>query len=205
MTKRKRLIAVLMASGMFGVLLTACATQPTASNNSNSTPTNSPTAKAETAKPPSDKGDQVVTGGDLAFMNDAAMGGMAEVELGRLAINQAASKEVKAFAQHMVDDHSKAGGELKQLAQGKKVMLPPDVSPTHKEVMGKLSPLKGAEFDRAYVKAMVEDHVKDVTAFEAVSKNATDADVKAYATKTLPTLQQHLQMIRGIAAKMDVK
>jgi len=194
-----------MASGVFSVLLTACATQPTSSNNSNSTPTNSPPAKVETAKPPSDKGDSVVTGGDLAFMNDAAMGGMAEVELGRLAINQAASKEVKAFAQHMIDDHSKAGEELKQLAQGKKVMLPPDVSPTHKEVMGKLSPLKGAEFDRAYVKAMVEDHVKDVTAFEAVSKNATDADVKAYAAKTLPTLQQHLQMIRGIAAKMDVK
>ncbi len=197
MIQRLKPVAFLMGVGMCGVLWTACASQPATSNNT--------APKAETAKPPSDKGDQVVTGGDLAFMNDAAMGGMAEVELGRLAINQAASKEVKAFAQHMIDDHSKAGEELKQLAQGKKVMLPPDVSPTHKEVMGKLSPLKGAEFDRAYVKAMVEDHVKDVTAFEAVSKNATDADVKTFAAKTLPTLQQHLQMIRGIAAKMDVK
>lgn len=77
--------------------------------------------------------------------------------------------------------------------------------PKHKEVMEKLSKLKGAEFDREYVKAMVEDHEKDVAAFEATSKGAVDADVKAFATKTLPTLKEHLQMIREIDGKMGGK
>ena len=200
MIQRIKPVAFLMGIGMCCVLWSACANQPVGtSNNGNSVP------RAETAKPPGDKGDRVVTGGDLDFMNQAAMGSMAEVELGRLATNQAASADVKGFAQHMIDDHSKAAGELKQLAQGKNVMLPPEVSPSHKQTMEKLMKLKGAEFDREYVKAMVEDHIKDVTAFGAVSQNATDADVKAFAVKTLPTLQQHLQMIRGIAAKMDVK
>jgi putative membrane protein len=144
----------------------------------------------------------VVTGGDLEFMKAAAQGGMLEVALGQLANTQAVNKDVKQFAAQMIADHAKAGEELTQLAQGKKVMLPPDVSPTHKEIMDKLSNLKGAEFDREYVKAMVEDHEKDVTAFDATAKTAADADVKAYATKTLPTLQMHLQMIRDIQSKM---
>jgi len=161
--------------------------------------------KAEPAKAPSDKGDTVVTGGDLAFLNDAAPGGMVEVELGRLAVKQASSKEVKQFAERMIADHSKAGEELKQLAQQKKVMLSPELLPTHKETMAKLAKLNGAEFDREYVKAMVADHEKDVTAFESVAKGAVDADVKAFAMKTLPTLKEHLQMIRGIESKMDKK
>ncbi len=161
--------------------------------------------KTEPAKPPSDRGDQVVTGGDLAFMNDAAAGGMAEIELGRLAVRQAESKEVKQFAERVIADHSKAGEELKQLAQRKQVMLPQEVTPGHKEAMDKLSVLRGAAFDRAYVTAMVENHMKDVTAFDAVSKGAVDADVKAFATKVLPTLKGHLEAIRGIAAKMGAQ
>jgi len=200
MIQRIRSVAFLIGVGMCSVLWSGCASQPVAtSNNGNSAP------RAETAKPPSDRGDRVVTGGDLDFMNQAAMGSLAEVELGRLALNQAASADVKGFAQQMIDDHSKAAGQLKQLAQGKNVMLPLEISPSHKQTMEKLTKLKGAECDREYVKAMVEDHVKDVTAFGAVAQNATDADVKAFAAKTLPTLQEHLQMIRGIAAKLDVR
>jgi len=138
-------------------------------------------------------------------MNDAAPGGMAEVELGKLAAEKAQNAEVKAFGQKMIADHSKAGEELKQLAAQKKVMLPPDVLPTHKELMEKLSKLSGADFDREYVKAMVEAHEKDVTAFESVAKGATDADVKAFAAKTLPTLKMHLEMVKGMADKMGVK
>jgi putative membrane protein len=203
MVKRTKLVAFVMVVGMSGALLSACANQP--DETANNSPAKAENANMAAAKPPSDKGDNVVTGGDLAFMGDAAMGNMAEVELGHLAVKQGDSKDVKQFGQHMVDDHSKANEELKQLAQQKKVMPPPDVSPEQKQAMEKLTKLQGAEFDRAYVKDMVEDHVKDVTAFEAVSKNATDADVKAFATKTLPVLRQHLQMIQGIAAKMDVK
>ncbi len=200
MRKQKGTGILLTTLGVFALLASACGTQSGNSGTANS----EPLVKTEPAKPPSDKGDQVVTGGDLAFMNDAAPGGMAEVELGRLAMKQAASKDVKAFAERMIADHSKAGEELKALAQQKKVTLPPDIMPTHKEAMAKLSKLSGAEFDQEYVRAMIMDHEKDVTAFEATAKGAVDSDVKAFAEKTLPTLKMHLQMIRDIAAKMGV-
>ena len=156
-------------------------------------------------EPPSDKGDRVVTGGDLAFMNEAAPGGLAEVELGRLAEERAASAEVKAFARQMIADHAKAGEKLKQLAQQKKVVLPEAILPKAKQTKEMLSKLQGAEFDRAYVKAMLEVHLSDVAAFEAVAKNATDADVKAFAGETVPTLKHHLEMIRAIAQTMNIK
>lgn len=200
MNKRTKTLASLAAIGVSVILLGAAC-----SSESGGTANNEPIVKTEPAKPPSDKGDQVVTGGDLAFMNAAAPGGMAEVEMGRMAAKHAQSSEVKRFAARMIADHTKAGDELKQLAQQKKVMLPPDVSPAHKETMAKLSKLSGAEFDRAYVMAMVADHEKDVTAFTATAKGAVDADLKAYAAKTLPTLKEHLQMIRDIAAKMGDK
>ena len=183
----------------FGVV--SCANEPANKGTANS----EPLVKTEPAKPPSDMGDTVVTGGDLAFINEAAPGGMAEVELGKMAVEKAQNADVKMFAQKMVDDHSKAGDELKKLAEQKKVMLPPDVLPAHKQLMEKLSKLSGADFDKEYVKAMLEAHEKDVTAFENVSKTAGDADVKAFATKTLPTLKMHLEMIKGIADKMGVK
>ena len=186
-------------------ILTALGAGCTATPSNNGTANSAPVIKTEPAKPASDQGDQVVTGGDLAFMNDAAPGGMAEVELGKLAVSKTQNAEIKAFAQKMIVDHSKAGDELKQLATQKKVTLPPDVLPAHKQLMEKLSKLSGADFDKEYVKAMVEAHEKDVTAFENVSKTAADADVKAFATKTLPTLKMHLEMIKGMADKMGVK
>ena len=192
---------LLLSAGILTALGAACATGPANTGTANS----APIVKTEPAKPASDKGDSVVTGGDLAFMNDAAPGGMAEVELGKLAAAKSQNDEVKSFAQQMVADHSKAGEELKQLAAQKKVTLPTDVLPTHKEIMAKLSKLDGAEFDKEYVKAMVAAHEKDVAAFENVSKTAADADVKAFAAKTLPTLKMHLEMIKGMADKMGVK
>jgi putative membrane protein len=184
-----------------GVLSMAAACGPQPGGGGDTANTES-IVKTEPAKAPSDRGDRVATGGDLAFMNDAAAGGMAEIELGRLAVKQAASKEVKQFAERVIADHSKAGEELKQLAQRKQVMLPQEVNPKHRETIDKLSPQRGAAFDRAYVKAMVANQVKDVTGFESVAKGAVDADVKDYAAKILPTLKAHLQTIRGIAAKM---
>jgi len=201
MSRQIKTIILLLTAGILTALGSACG----AESGNSSTANSAPIVKTDPAKPPSDKGDMVVTGGDLAFMNDAAPGGMAEVELGKLAASKAQNAEVKSFAQKMVEDHSKAGEELKQLAAQKKVMLPPDVLPKHKEIMDKLSKLSGADFDKEYVAAMVEAHEKDVSAFENVSKTAADADVKAFATKTLPTLKMHLEMIKGIADKMGMK
>ncbi len=202
MSKRIKIRFLLVSICILAAFAAACTgDQPKNMGTANS----EPIVKTEPAEAPSDKGDIVATGGDLAFMNNAAAGNMAEVELGKLAVEKAESSDVKQFGQKMIDDHSKALEELKKVAEQKKAKLPPDVMPTHKETMEKLSKLNGAEFDKEYVKAMVEDHKKDVTAFEAVSKTATDADVKAFAEKTLPTLKMHLEMIQGIAEKMNIE
>ena len=164
-----------------------------------------PIIKTDPPKAPSDKGDTVATGGATGLMNAAATANMAEVELGKLAVEKAVNPEVKQFGQKMIEDHSKSLEELKKLADQKNTALPPDILPTQKEAKEKLSKLSGAEFDTEYVKTMVADHRKDVTAFKAATKTVGDADVKAFAEKTLPVLKMHLEMIEGIANKMNVK
>jgi putative membrane protein len=139
---------------------------------------------------------------DHDFVMDAATGGMMEVELGRIAAQKATSDAVKQFGQRMVDDHSKANEELTTLASSKGITLPTTLDDKHRAQLTKFSSMSGAEFDRAYVKAMVSDHKKDVSEFEKQSTHATDADIKAFATKTLPTLQEHLKLINSIDSSM---
>jgi putative membrane protein len=136
------------------------------------------------------------------FMTEAAKGGMAEVELGKVAVSKAQNAEVKQFAQQMVAEHTKANNELKQLAEKKSVTLPTDLDAMHKSMKDKLSNLSGAEFDKEYIKGQVEDHEKTVALFEAQSTGGTDADAKAMAMKTLPNLKAHLDMARKIQAKL---
>lgn len=143
-----------------------------------------------------------VSSADSEFMNKAAIGGMAEVELGKLASTKATNADVKQFGQQMMADHTRANTELKTLAASKNITLPTEVDAKHKEDMDKLSKLSGAAFDKEYVKMMVEDHEKDVAEFEKQSNSGTDADVKSFASKTLPTLKSHLEMIKGINGKM---
>jgi len=135
---------------------------------------------------------------DHNFLMDAAMGGMMEVELGRVAAQQGTSEAVKTFGQRMVDDHSKANQELMNLAQGKGITLPTELDAKHRESVTKLSAMTGANFDREYTKMMVSDHRKDVSEFEKESTRGTDADLKEFATKTLPTLQEHLKMAEAL-------
>jgi putative membrane protein len=133
---------------------------------------------------------------DDAFVMKVAKGGMAEVELGKLAAEKASSDAVKRFGQRMVDDHGKANDELKALAQGKNIALPSEIGPDEKALHNRLMKLSGPTFDQAYMKAMVNDHVKDVNEFRMESKSGKDPDVKAWAAKTLPTLEEHLKMAR---------
>jgi putative membrane protein len=139
---------------------------------------------------------------DQEFMNKAAQGGMAEVMLGQTASSKGTSPDVKNFGNRMVSDHGKANDELKQLAQTKGVTLPADVDDESKKMADKLSKLSGKDFDKAYIDGMVEDHEKDVKEFEKASKNAKDPDLKAWAAKTLPTLQDHLKMAKETKAKL---
>ena len=139
---------------------------------------------------------------DGMFMRTAAMSSMAEVEHGRLAAQNATHDEVKQFGQRMVDDHTKANGELKGLASTKNVTLPAELDAKHKAMQDKLSKMKGDAFDRAYMAHMVTAHQEAVSLFQREAKTGKDNEAKAWATKTLPTLQEHLKMARGINAKV---
>jgi putative membrane protein len=136
------------------------------------------------------------------FMMEAARGGMAEVELSRVATTKSQNAEVKKFANQMIQDHTNANAELKQLAGKKNVTLPADLDAEHKALKDKLSGLSGAEFDKEYVNAMLADHEKSVNLFKAQADGGTDADAKAFAAKTLPKLQGHLDMVKGMQSKM---
>jgi len=134
---------------------------------------------------------------DREFIEDAARGGMAEVELGQFAQQHASGDPVKQFAARMVKDHSKANEELRQLAQEKGVTMPSGPSHMDNHEMSKLAKLTGADFDREYMDNMVKDHEKDVKEFRKQAEKAKDPDVKNFAAKTLPTLQEHLQMAQN--------
>jgi len=138
---------------------------------------------------------------DSAFIKTAVLDGMAEVDLGNLAATNAESNDVKAFAQKMVADHGKAGDELKTIASQKNVTLPTELDAKHKAVKTRLSNLKGKAFDSAYVSQMLAGHREAVALFQREAKSGKDADVKAFAEKTLPTIQEHLKAVQDLGAK----
>jgi putative membrane protein len=139
------------------------------------------------------------------FATNAAQGGMAEVELGRLATQRAGDASVREFGARMVADHSRANSELKSIAGQKGIQLPTELNSEQKSEMDKLSKMSGAEFDKEYMSAMLKDHETDVKDFDTQSKEGNDPEIKAFAGKTLPTLQQHLQMAQQAAQKVGAK
>jgi len=143
--------------------------------------------------------------GDKKFASEAAAGGLMEVQLGQLAQQNGDSADVKQFGQRMVTDHGKANDELKTLAQQKNLTLPTELKGKHKSEHEKLSKITGANFDHMYMGLMVKDHVKDVADFRKAVKNVKDPDLNAWAAKTLPVLEQHLQQAREIAQKLGIK
>jgi putative membrane protein len=141
--------------------------------------------------------------GDETFMKEAASGGMMEVQLGQVAQEKGKMQEVKDFGSRMVTDHGKANDELKALATTKNVTLPAQLLPKHKSGVDKLS-RAGADFDKKYMQAMVKDHMKDVADFKKATRTVKDADLNAWAVKTLPVLEQHLQQAKDIAQKLGL-
>jgi putative membrane protein len=131
---------------------------------------------------------------DQTFVTKAAQGGMAEVELGKLAADRASSPEVKSFAQKMVDDHGKANDELKAIATEKSIAIPASLDSKDKATYNQLSKLHGAAFDRAYMQDVLKDHRQDIADFQYEARSGADSDVRGFASKTLPTLQDHLKM-----------
>jgi len=130
---------------------------------------------------------------DRQFVTKAAQGGMAEVELGQLATQKAQSEQVKQFGQRMVDDHTKANDQLKQVASRENITLPTGLDAKDQALKDHLEKLSGAQFDKVYMQHMVTDHKKDIAAFQKEATSGQNEQVKQFAQQTLPTLQSHLQ------------
>ncbi len=142
---------------------------------------------------------------DSKFMMMAVTSDMNEIGLSNQALSKSSFEEVKKLAQMMVDDHTKSSEELKPIAASKNVMLPAEMDSKHKSAMEKMSSMSGNEFDITYVKMMVKDHEKAVSMFQKEANNGKDAEAKAFAAKTLPTLQMHLDMSRKTMSGMTGK
>jgi putative membrane protein len=139
---------------------------------------------------------------DKVFLNDALEGGMKEVQMGGMATTKALSDEVRGFAQQMIHDHSRTNNEMRDIAKDAAITTSGGTNLKQQEEMAELGKLSGAAFDKQYVKLMVEDHEKDVAEFQKQADTATNSDIKRFAAETLPTLKQHLEMIKAIKAKL---
>ena len=138
---------------------------------------------------------------DSSMLGDLAQGNRAEVEAGQMALEKSQNADVKKFAQMMVDDHTKALGEVESLAQSKNVKLPDGVGAVHKTKAVALKALSGNTFDSQYAKrAGVGDHESTVKLLKKIQADGKDADLKALADKMLPTVEHHLEMAKQLAA-----
>ena len=135
---------------------------------------------------------------DAGFVMEAGQDGHAEVELGKLAQKNGSSAAVKEFGQRMVTDHSKAGKELAAIAKKLNIKAPSGPSDKDKAHYKKLAALKGEKFDSEYAQHMVDDHEKAVSLFQKQAKSGEAKELRDFAAKTLPTLEEHLKMARAL-------
>jgi putative membrane protein len=143
--------------------------------------------------------DESLSRGDRKFLQDAAEGGMFEVQVAQLAASKATDPAVKDFANKLVQDHQQANNELVQLANAKHVELPAAPSRGKRHALAKLGKMNGAEFDRNFVKEVgLKDHEKDIKKFEKAADKVKDPDVKAWAQKTLPHLREHYALAQKL-------
>ncbi|MBZ5490715.1 MAG: DUF4142 domain-containing protein [Acidobacteriia bacterium] len=181
---------------VLGLISVGCTSTNKASTPDTTAQPNSGTAASSPSSSPSSNPDQ-------EFVTKAAQGNSAEVELGKIVAAKSKNPSVKQFAQMMVKDHTTALNQLQELAQTKNLNFNDDLPDDAKALQQKLSGDTGKQLDKDYMDGMVEDHQKDVQEFTDKSQNAKDPDVKQWASKTLPTLQKHLEKAQQIDAKLN--
>jgi putative membrane protein len=145
-----------------------------------------------------------LSGADEKFVKEAAAGGMMEVELGKIAADKSANDKVKAFGRKMQEDHGKANEELKTLAANKGIQIPTALEGKHKKTVDRLSKLSGSEFDRQYIRTMIEDHKEDLKAFQREADKAKDPDIKQFSSKFAPMIKSHLEMAQTTGEQLKV-
>lgn len=140
---------------------------------------------------------------DSEHLVEVAALNLTEIKLGELAQSKAVSKEVKDFGKMMVEDHNKASAELKSLAEQKQITLPAALTEEGEEAYKKFTDESATDFDKKYVDKMVDAHKTAIEKFEKIATDAKDSDIKAFATKTLPTLKMHLDHALTLQKKLD--
>ena len=139
---------------------------------------------------------------DQTFVRDAASGGMAEVQLGKLAQQNGSNSAVKDFGKRMEQDHSKADQGLKKAASESNITVPSNLDKSDQDTYDRLAKLNGEQFDKAYAEEMVKDHEKDIFAFKKEASDGKDPEIKQFASQTLPTLEDHLKMAQQMQSSV---
>ena len=146
--------------------------------------------------------EEMMSSDDKEFMTKAAQGGMLEVALGQQVANKATNSDIKALASKVAADHASANEELKELAAKKGLSLPTQLKEDHQEDIAEMAKLSGSKLDAKYADELVEEHEKDVKAFREAANELKDPELRAWAAKTLPILESHLEQARQIKAKV---
>lgn len=187
---------LLLTAATLAGLLQAC------SNGNDTNYSGNSATQTDTANMSTNTGPSATAGADTAFTNKAAIGGMAEVALGKMAADKGMNAKVKDFGNMMVTDHGKANDELKSIAKSKNIQLPADLDAKHQQLSNSLGKLSGKAFDTAYVNAMVDGHKQTLDLLQTEAANGMDADLRAFAAKTAPVVQMHLAKIQQIQNDM---
>jgi putative membrane protein len=190
-------VNLFLTAGLAVALLQACSGSKS-TTNSDSTAVKTDSSTTTTVK--TDSASMVMA--DTTFAAKAAVGGMAEVALGKIAVEKGSDAQVKDFGKMMTMDHGKANAELMSIAKAKNIMLPLGLDAEHQAKSDSLSKLTGADFDKSYVKAMVEGHQKTLALMNSEASNGKDAELKAFAAKTAPVVQMHLDHILKIQSSL---
>jgi putative membrane protein len=141
---------------------------------------------------------------DKMFVKKAMQGSMAEVQLGQLTLQKSNNDQVKQFAQHMIDDHTKLNDQMKPVAQQLGVQVPSEVSKKDSKTMAKMQALSGPAYDQAYIKDMVKDHKQDLSEFQMEASSGQDPAVKDAASQGSKVIAQHLQMAQQMAKDQNI-
>ena len=161
-----------------------------------------PVDPADRAQAPASRDQGKDQGKEDKFVREAAIDAEGQAELSRLAAQKASNPEVKQFAQRVAEDQGKASDQLKALAAQKNIAVPAELEGKHKKALDRLSKLSAAEFDRTYMRRMLDDHKDGVSDFRKAASSASDNDVKMFAAQTLPTLEAHLADAQKLEAKL---
>jgi len=139
---------------------------------------------------------------DADFLRKAASGNQAEIQFGRVAVERGLDEKVRTFGQRMVDDHGRMASEITDLASIRGMTLSDQLPAEAQADLNHIQSMSGQEFDRAYVRMMVGDHEKDLDAFDREARTGVDSDVRALAARSLPTIREHLRMVRDMELAM---